>query len=133
MASKKKRPSPYGSVKFETIDQYHASWPPEIRAVLDRMRGIIKKAAPRAVEIISYNMPAFRGHRNLVYYAAHKAHLGFYPAVPTDLFAEQLKGYTTSKGAIQFPYDKPLPAGLITKIVKIRVQSDLETAKTRLK
>lgn len=117
--------SPYGSRKFTSIDDYHAAQPEEIRPVLDRMRAIIQKAAPRANEIISYNMPAFRGYQNLVYYAANKAHLGFYPtALPTELFAKDLATYKASKGAIQFPYNRPLPAALIRKIVRYRVQED---------
>lgn len=117
--------SPYGPRKFTSIDDYHAAQSDEVRSRLDQMRAIIQKAAPGASEIISYNMPAFRGYKNLVYYAANKAHLGFYPtALPTELFAKELESYKTSKGAIQFPYDRPLPAGLISKIVRYRVQED---------
>ena len=127
MAAQKKRLPPYGAKKFTTIDAYHAAQPPELRPVLEKIRAIIKKAAPAAEELISYNMPAFRGNKTLVYYAANKAHLGFYPtALPQELFKDELKDFHTSKGAIRFPYNKPLPVRLITRIVKFRVAEDAE-------
>ena len=125
MATKKKRPSPYGAKKFTTIDEYHDAQLPEVKLILDKLRTIIRKAAPNANETISYNMPAFRGNRNLVYYAAHKAHLGLYPSsLPWELFKDDLKDFQTSKGTIQIPYNKAIPVRLITKIVKFRVEED---------
>lgn len=110
---------------FETIDQYHQAQLPEVIGMLDEMRSIIKMAAPDAIECISYGMPAFRGKKVLVYYAAAKNHLGFYPtAEPIIVFAEELKPYKTSKGAVQFPYNQPLPVDLITRLVKYRVELD---------
>lgn len=110
---------------FETIDQYHEAQLPEVVSKLDEMRSIIKKAAPSAKECISYGMPAFKGNKVLVYYAASKHHLGFYPtAQPIIVFAEELKPYKTSKGAVQFPYNQPLPVDLITRMVNYRVEFD---------
>ena len=85
----------------------------------------IRAAAPLAQETISYNMPAFRSEKVLVYYMAHSRHIGFYPtASPIKFFKEDLKNYNTSKGAIQFPMEKPLPLLLIKKIVKFRVKEN---------
>lgn len=117
------------ATKYTSIDEYHNSFPEDIRVLLDKMRAIIKQAAPKAQEVISYGMPAFRLHHVLVWYAANKKHIGFYPSSsPIQVFAEELKGYTTSKGAIQFPFDKPIPTALVKKIVKYRIQQDNEKA-----
>lgn len=127
----KKKPSPYGSVRFATIDEYHALFPIEVQKKLQQLRETIKKAAPKAKEVISYNMPAFKQHKTLVYYAAYKNHIGFYPtASPLPVFKDELTPYKTSKGAIQFPIDKPLPIALIKKIVLFRMKEDAEKAKT---
>lgn len=124
MATKRK-PSPYGSVKFKTIDEYHASFAPEVQIILDHIREIINLAAPNAAETISYNIPTFKQNKNLVHYAAHKEHVGFYPTPSAlEVFAEKLKRFKTSKGAIQFPIDKPLPKTVIKEIVKFRVRQD---------
>ncbi|MBP6334517.1 MAG: DUF1801 domain-containing protein [Bacteroidia bacterium] len=132
MAQVKKKASPYGSVKFTSIDEYHASFPPAVRKILKELREIIRKSAPKATETISYNMPAFKQKTNLVYYAAYKAHIGLYPtSSPIRVFTEDLEKYKTSKGAIQFPLDKPLPKTLISKIVKFRVNEDLATGKVK--
>ena len=122
------------TVKFKTIDEYHAAFPADIQLLLDKMRVTIRQAVPGAAEVISYNMPAYRQHGVLVYYAANKAHIGFYPtASPMTVFAADLEQYNTSKGAIQFPLDKPLPVTLIKKIVKYRVQEDIEKAAAKKK
>lgn len=116
-----KSKSPYGAKKFKTIDEYHASAQVEFQKKLNQLRQAIKQAAPRAEEVISYNMPAFMLNKVLVYYAAHKEHIGFYPtASPIVFFKSELSKYNTSKGAIQFPLNKPLPTSLIKKIVKFR-------------
>ena len=112
-----------------TIDEYIAGFPPDIQAILEKIRTTIRKAAPHAEEAISYRMPTFKLYGNLVHFAAFKSHIGFYP-VPTGLaaFKQDLSGYKTSKGAVQFPLDKPIPYGLIRKIVKFRVKENLEQA-----
>ena len=125
----KKRPSPYGAVKFKTIDDYHQRFDPGTRKLLDEMRKIIGEAAPAATETISYNMPAFRQHQNLVYYAAFKDHISLFPTPsPFQAFRLELAKYKTSKGTIQFPLDKPIPKNLIRKIVKFRAAEDAEKA-----
>jgi uncharacterized protein YdhG (YjbR/CyaY superfamily) len=91
-------------------------------------------AATTAEEVISYNMPAFKQNGILVWFAGYKNHIGFYPSsTPIKLFKEQLTKYKTSKGAIQFPIDKPLPLALITKIVKFRIKQNSEKAAAKQK
>lgn len=117
---------------FETIDEYHALVPGEVRRLLDTLRKAIHSAAPDAEEVISYNMPGFRWNGMLVWYAANKRHIGFYPsASPLVVFKDELTPYKTSKGAIQFPLDRPIPVALVKKIVKYRMAENLE--KQRLK
>ncbi len=111
--------------KPKNTDQYIKSFPLEIQILLQSIRAIIKKSAPKATEEICYNMPAYRQNKVLVYFAACKNHIGFYPtSSPIIVFAKELVNYKTSKGAIQFPFDKPLPKTLITQIVQYRVQED---------
>lgn len=123
------------SKKFSSISAYHASFPKPVREQLDGLRALIEKSAPEAVGEISYNMPAFRQVKTLVYYAAHTQHIGFYPtASPIREFKEDLRRFTTSKGAIQFPLGKKIPASLVRRIVAFRVQevaSQLERKKRR--
>lgn len=127
MATTKKKTAPYGTVKFTTIDAYHATFNEAVQIKLQQLRKAILQAAPKSVELISYNMPAFKQNTNLVYYAAYQKHIGFYPtAKPLVVFAEELTQFKTSKGAIQFPIDKPLPIALIKKIVRYRVKEDAE-------
>jgi uncharacterized protein YdhG (YjbR/CyaY superfamily) len=122
------------SIKFTTIDEYHSQFTPEIQSVLKSIRKAIKQAAPKAAEVISYNMPAFKQNDVLVYYAANKNHIGFYPtAKPIEVFKEDLKDYTTSKGAIQFSLAKKLPIALIKKITKYRVEEDWLKLKNKKK
>ena len=109
------------------IDLYIEPFPKNVQVLLQELRTIIKKAAPNAEEIISYKMPAYKQFSTLVYFAGYKNHLGFYPhSSSIKHFKEEIKEYKNSKGAIQFPLDKPLPNELITKIVQFRVQEDLE-------
>ncbi len=109
--------------KFSTIDEYIAAQDDDRKPVLQQFRKIIQTAAPKAEEVISYGMPAFKQSSVLVYFAAMKAHYGFYPtSKPMEVFKDKLKAYKTSKGAIQFPLGKPLPEKLITEIVKFRLK-----------
>ncbi|HVD98423.1 MAG TPA: DUF1801 domain-containing protein [Cytophagaceae bacterium] len=120
--------------EYKNIDDYIATFPEDTRALLERMRVIIRKAAPKAEEVISYNMPAFRQYGVLVYFAGYKNHIGFYPTGSGIMaFKEEIANYKNSKGAVQFPLDKPLPVGLITKMVKYRVQEDKEKASLKAK
>jgi uncharacterized protein YdhG (YjbR/CyaY superfamily) len=115
--------------RFATVNDYHAAFPPPVRKRLNEMRAAITKAAPEATPKISYNMPSYRGHRVLVYYAAFKEHVGFFPmASAISEFKDQLGGYEFSKGGIRFPYESPIPAGLVAKIVRFRVRRDAERA-----
>lgn len=117
---------------FTTIDEYVASFPAETQKLLEEMRATIKKAAPQAEEKISYQMPTFYLKGNLVHFAAHKNHIGFYPA-PSGItaFESELAKYASSKGAVQFPMDKPLPLKLVAKIVKFRAAENLKKAERR--
>jgi uncharacterized protein YdhG (YjbR/CyaY superfamily) len=116
---------PYGNIKFTTINEYHNSCNDEVKIKLEQLRNAITQAAPTAIEVISYNMPAFKLTKVLVYYAAYKNHIGFYPtAQPIQVFKNELVGYKTSKGAIQFELNKPLPIALIKKITKYRAQQN---------
>lgn len=111
--------------KPQSIDEYIDSFPEEIAVKLNQMRQAIRQAAPKATEVISYGMPAFKQNRVLVYFAPAKKHMGFYPtAGPIEYFKADLKAYSTSKGAIQFPLDKALPIALIKKIVRYRLAED---------
>ena len=93
--------------------------------MLCRMRTLIRAASPDAEETMAYGMPAYRGRHVLVYFAANKAHLGFYPTPSAIVrFRDELAQYKTSKGTIQFPYDRPLPEELIREMVRFRVQED---------
>ncbi|MCM5528347.1 DUF1801 domain-containing protein [Parasegetibacter sp. NRK P23] len=111
----------------KTIDQYFERYTQKQKHLLQQMRSIIAKAAPSATEIISYAMPTFQLHGNLVHFALAKNHLGFYPS-PSAItkFEDKLKPYTTSKGAVQFPLNKPLPVQLITEMVRFRVKENEE-------
>ena len=120
------------STKFNTVDEYFSALSTKTKAALNELRKTIKEATPEAEEVISYNMPAFKLNGILVYYAAYKNHIGFYPtASGVKVFQEELADYNSSKGAIQFPIDQPLPTDLITRIVKFRVKENLEKEKAK--
>jgi uncharacterized protein YdhG (YjbR/CyaY superfamily) len=107
--------------KPNSIQEYFSWFPPETQAKLQQMREILQQALPEAVEVISYHMPAFKTTEVLVYYAAAKSHLGFYPTSSGVInFKEELAGYVTSKGAIQFSYGEDLPEQLIVAIAQFR-------------
>jgi uncharacterized protein YdhG (YjbR/CyaY superfamily) len=119
-------------IKFKTVEEYFSSLPAKTKGILEALRNTIKQAAPDARELISYNMPAFKSQGVLVYYAAHKGHIGFYPtASPIEIFKDELSVYKYSKGAVQFPLNEPLPFDLIVRIVKFRVQQDAAKAKKK--
>lgn len=116
------------------IDEYIAGFPPDVQAILQKIRATIHKAAPQAEETISYQMPTFVLHGNLVHFAAFKNHIGFYP-VPSGIeaFKKELSAYKGAKGSVQFPLDRPIPYGLISKIVKFRVKENLAKAEAKKK
>lgn len=117
----------------KNIDEYIAGFPNEVQEILEKIRRTIRKAAPDAEETISYQIPTFtlKG-KYLVYFAAYKKHIGFYPA-PTgiDKFKNELSVYGSGKGTLKFPLDKPIPFDLISKIVRFRVKENLERAEAK--
>jgi uncharacterized protein YdhG (YjbR/CyaY superfamily) len=114
--------SHYCNSKLSTIDEYIASQPEELRLLLNKIRKTIKKAAPKAVEKISWRMPTFWQSENLIHFAAFKNHIGIYPGDLSRLpFKKQLAAYKTTKGAIQFPLDKPIDYNFIAEIAKFRL------------
>jgi uncharacterized protein YdhG (YjbR/CyaY superfamily) len=114
---------------FNSVDEYIATFPEDIQKKLKKLRATIKAAAPEAQEKISYQMPTFALSGNLVYFAAYKNHIGFYPTSSgIHQFTSELSVYKSSKGAVQFPIDQPLPLKLVSKIVKFRVSENLRKA-----
>lgn len=110
-------------MKFTTVQQYLSSLPDDVLRVVEELRSVIQAAAPDAEEVISYNMPAFKQKSILVYYAAFKDHIGFFPtSSPIQIFEKELSKFKTSKGTVQFPLDKKIPRTLVKKIVKFRIR-----------
>ena len=113
-------------LQYHTIDEYHQCFDAAIQKKLQQLRMAIQKSAPQATEGISYGMPAFKLKKPLAYYAVNKNHIGFYPTPnPILHFAKELASYKTSKGAVQFPLDQPLPLSLITEMVLFRANEIL--------
>ena len=115
--------------KPANIDEYISTFPEATQHIMDEIRKTIQKAAPEAKEVISYSMPAYKMNKVLVYFAGYKNHIGFYPC-PSALeeFKKDISIYKNSKGAVQFPLDKPIPLDLITKMVKFRLEEDKQFA-----
>lgn len=108
------------------IDEYIASFPADVQTILQKIRSTIRQAAPGARECISYNMPAFTLQGTLVYFAAFKKHIGFYPPVSGDAkLAKAISPYAGEKGNLRFPLDQPMPYALIARIVKLRMKQNL--------
>ena len=125
---------PPGNVAPKNIDEYIASFPPDVRAVLDKIRSTIAKAAPAAQETISYKMPTFTLRGTLVHFAAFKKHIGFYPPVRGDAKLEKAAAtYAGEKGNLRFPLDQPMPYELIEKLVKLRAKQNLLKARASRK
>jgi len=118
----------------QTVDDYLAALPEEARATLEKLRKVVKAAAPKATEVISYQIPMYKHHGMLVGFAAFKDHCSFFPgANPIATHKDELKAYETSKGTIRFPIGKPLPAALVKKLVKTRVAENEKRLREKLK
>jgi uncharacterized protein YdhG (YjbR/CyaY superfamily) len=119
---------------FKSVDEYIATQPETVQPILERVRGTIRKAVPRAEEVISYQIPAYKMNGGAVlYFAGWKQHYSLYPA--SDRLVKAFKGdlarYTVSKGTIRFPLDEPVPAKLIGEIAKFRAQETADRAKAK--
>ncbi|TMI97750.1 MAG: hypothetical protein E6H08_01560 [Bacteroidetes bacterium] len=111
----------------ETVDQYIAAFPADIKKRMQQLRKTIRAAAPKADEVISYQMPGYKYFGMLVYFAAYKNHIGFYPGAGGVLeFYKKLSSFKSAKGSVQFPHDRPIPYDVISKIVKFRVKQNEE-------
>lgn len=117
----------------KTIDEYLDALPDKVRTTLENLRRTIKSVAPKAEEVISYQMPAFKYHGMLVYFSAFKNHCSFFPGGSSLLakMEDELKPYKTSKGTLQFTVDKPLPVALVKKIVKARMKQNKERERVK--
>jgi uncharacterized protein YdhG (YjbR/CyaY superfamily) len=113
----------------KNVDEYIAGFPENVQAILGKLRNTVIKAAPEAEEIISYRMPAYKLNGILVYFAAFKNHISFFPTTSgIEVFRKELSAYKCSKGTVQFPLKGQLPWDLITAIVKFRVKENLQKA-----
>jgi uncharacterized protein YdhG (YjbR/CyaY superfamily) len=120
--------------KPKDIDTYISQFPADVQAILQKVRATISHAAPEAKEVISYQMPAFKQHGILVYFAAWKEHIGLYPPISGDKSLEKpVARYAGPKGNLQFSLDEPIPYDLIERIVKLRVTQDSAKAAARRK
>jgi uncharacterized protein YdhG (YjbR/CyaY superfamily) len=118
--------------QFESIDEYIKPFPKDVRDILEKVRQAIQRAAPEAEEAISYQMPTFKLNGNLVHFAAHRTHIGFYPTPSgIEAFKKELSPYKGARGSVQFPIDKPIPLELVKRIVKYRVKEMLEKGRAK--
>ena len=119
---------------ISNIDEYISGFPKNVQKLLKQMRTTIRKEASGAEETISYGIPTFKLNGNLVHFAGFKNHIGFYPApAGIEAFKQEVAPYEAGKGSLHFPLDQPLPLDLVTKIVKFRVQQNLEKSKVKKK
>lgn len=122
------------STRFKTVDEYLSVLPENKKSILQKLRRTIKQAVPQAEELISYNMPSFKLHGGLIWYAAWKEHISLYPRTSRmETVIKELSEYEGAKGTIKFPIDRPIPFDLISKIVKFRVRENLEKEKAKRK
>ncbi len=116
----------------KNIDEYIAGFPEDVQKILEKIRFTIRKAAPAAEETIKYKMPTFTLKGNLVYFAAFKNHIGFYPPTAgSKALSKELSVYEGPKRSLRFPLDEPIPYDLISKIVKVRVKENIAKARAR--
>lgn len=118
----------------ENIDEYISAFSPDVQAILQQVRQVVRNAAPDAQETISYQIPAFKLNGVLVYFAAFKKHIGFYPPVSGDASLEKaVSPYAGEKGNLRFPLDQPIPFDLIERITKLRVRQSTTKATSKSK
>ena len=116
----------------KTIDSFISQFPQETQRLLQQVRETIKAVAPEATEVISYGIPTFQFHGNLVHFSGYAHHIGFYPGASTiKEFEKELSAYKTSKGTVQFPLDKPIPFDLIRRITEFRLEENLKKVKKK--
>ena len=120
------------NAQIDSIDTYIAQFPDDVQARLQKLRTTILNLAPGATEEMSYQIPTFKLNGNLVHFAAFKKHIGFYPgAAGIAAFQDELAGYKSAKGSVQFPLDQALPLDFVKKIVKFRVIQNLAAPKKK--
>ncbi len=118
----------------KNVNEYISTFPLKVRKILQQLRKVIITAAPAADEVISYHMPAYKYQGMLVYFAAHKNHIGFYPFTSAvQAFKKELSVYESSNGTVRFSFDEPLPVNLIAEIIKYRMKENLEKAAAKKK
>lgn len=119
---------------YKTIDEYIALFPLDVQEKMNKLRQVIKDASPDATEKISWQMPTFYLYGNLVHFAAHKKHIGFYPGESgIENFKHKFAEFKSSKGAVQFPLDKEFPYELIAEIVRFRTAENIRLAEIKSK
>jgi uncharacterized protein YdhG (YjbR/CyaY superfamily) len=121
-------------IKFQTVDEYVSTFPAPVRETLEKIRHTIKKAAPDAEEVISYQMPAYKYHGMLIYFAGFKQHYSLFIPQPSKVyesFKDELSAYEIHKSTIRFPGDKPFPLELLSKITQLLVKNKLENLKKK--
>lgn len=115
-----------------TVDDYIAAFPKDVQSILRKVRATVRAAAPSAREVISYRMPALKQNGTLIYFAAFKRHIGFYPPVKGDAKLEQaVARYAGPKGNLRFPLDEPIPYGLIARVTRLHARQDAAAAKLK--
>lgn len=120
--------------KPKNIDEYIAGFPIEVQHILQKIRSTIHEVAPEAGETISYQIPTFTLHGNLVHFAAYKRHIGFYPSSSgIEKFKKEIAAYKWAKGSVQFPLDQPIPYELISRITAFRVAENTARAESKSK
>lgn len=115
-----------------TVDEYIAAFPKDVQTILRKVRATVRAAAPGAREVISYRIPALKQNGTLIYFAAFKHHIGFFPPIKGDARLEKAAArYAGPKGNLRFPLDEPIPYGLITRLTKLRARQDVAVARSK--
>lgn len=116
-------------IPAKNVDEYISAFPPAVRAKLTAIRKTVKTMAPKAEEVISYGIPGYMYHGMLFYFAAYAKHISVYPAPRNvEAFKKELAAYKGGKGTMQFPHEKPIPMGLVKRVIKFRITANEEKA-----